>query len=57
MRFLSGKPLPRRTFLHSVGATVALPFLDAMMPALSARAIGSASVALTRSIRLARFSG
>ena len=33
MRFLSGKPLPRRTFLHSVGATVALPFLDAMVPA------------------------
>ncbi len=33
MRFLSGKPLPRRTFLHSMGATVALPFLDAMVPA------------------------
>ena len=28
--------LPRRTFLRGVGATVALPFLDAMMPALSA---------------------
>jgi len=28
--------LPRRTFLRGVGATVALPFLDAMLPALGA---------------------
>ena len=28
--------LPRRTFLRGVGAAVALPFLDAMVPALSA---------------------
>ena len=28
--------LPRRTFLRGMGATVALPFLDAMVPALSA---------------------
>ena len=27
--------LPRRTFLRGVGATVALPLLDAMVPALS----------------------
>ena len=33
--------LPRRTFLHSLGATVALPFLDAMVPALSARTTGA----------------
>ena len=33
MRFLMGSPLPRRTFLQSMGATVALPFLDAMVPA------------------------
>jgi hypothetical protein len=32
MTFLSGKPLPRRTFVRNMGATVALPFLDAMMP-------------------------
>ena len=31
-----GISLPRRTFLQGVGATVALPFLDAMVPALSA---------------------
>ena len=30
--------LPRRTFLRGMGATLALPFLDAMVPALSARA-------------------
>lgn len=28
--------LPRRTFLRGMGATIALPFLDAMVPALSA---------------------
>lgn len=32
MHFLDGKPLPRRTFVRSMGATVALPFLDAMVP-------------------------
>ena len=30
--------LPRRTFIRGMGATLALPFLDAMVPALSARA-------------------
>ncbi len=30
------KALPRRTFLRGMGVTVALPFLDAMVPALSA---------------------
>ena len=28
--------LPRRTFLRGVGATLALPLLDGMVPALSA---------------------
>ena len=32
----TGLSLPRRTFLRGVGATVALPLLDAMVPALSA---------------------
>jgi hypothetical protein len=32
MHFKNGKPLPRRTFLQGMGATVALPFLDAMVP-------------------------
>src|SRR5687767_10588594 len=35
---ITKRALPRRTFLRGVGATVALPFLDAMVPALSARA-------------------
>ena len=33
MRFITGKHMPRRTFLRGVGATMALPFLDAMVPA------------------------
>jgi hypothetical protein len=36
--FISKKALPRRTFLRAMGTTVALPFLDAMVPALSAQA-------------------
>lgn len=34
--------LPRRTFLRGVGATLALPLLDAMVPALSATANAAA---------------
>ena len=33
MRFITGKHIQRRTFLRGMGATVALPFLDAMVPA------------------------
>jgi hypothetical protein len=33
MNFITGKHMPRRTFLRGMGATVALPFLDAMTPA------------------------
>ena len=33
---ITNKALPRRTFLRGVGAVLALPVLDAMMPALSA---------------------
>ena len=36
--FITKKALPRRTFLRGLGATVALPFLDAMVPSLSAAA-------------------
>jgi len=41
MGFLSGKHIPRRTFLRGAGATVALPFLSAMVPAGRARAAAS----------------
>ena len=33
MDFVTGKHMERRTFLRGMGATVALPFLDAMVPA------------------------
>lgn len=33
MNFLTGKTIERRTFLRGVGASVSLPFLDAMVPA------------------------
>src|SRR6267378_1201532 len=33
--FLTKKHLPRRTFLRGIGATIALPLLDAMIPAFS----------------------
>ena len=34
--FITGKHIPRRTVLRGLGATVALPFLDAMVPARDA---------------------
>ncbi len=34
--FITKKALPRRTFLRGAGATLALPLLDAMIPALTA---------------------
>ena len=42
------KPLPRRTVLRGVGATVALPLLDAMVPAASWARIGADSSDPTR---------
>ena len=33
MRFITGKQIPRRTFIRGASASVALPFLDAMVPA------------------------
>jgi hypothetical protein len=35
--FIAKRALPRRTFLKGVGVSVALPMLDAMLPALSAK--------------------
>src|SRR6266542_2028952 len=32
MTFLTAKSLPRRTVLRGLGATMALPFLEAMLP-------------------------
>ena len=33
MHFISGKHMERRTFVRGMGASIALPFLDAMVPA------------------------
>ena len=38
MTIITGKSLQRRTFLRGIGTAVALPFLDAMSPALAAPA-------------------
>ena len=35
---ITKKALPRRTFLRGVGATLALPLLDAMVPSMTALA-------------------
>src|SRR5687768_16049923 len=43
--FIQKLSLPRRTFLGGLGATLALPLLDAMMPALSALAATDAKLA------------
>ena len=50
MHFLIGKPIPRRTFVRGMGATVALPFLDAMIPA--GRAFRGASGDATRLVAI-----
>ena len=42
---ITGRALPRRTFLRGVGTAVALPFLDAMTPAFAAPSAGVARVA------------
>src|SRR5205823_13424746 len=42
MNFLLSKPLPRRTVLRGLGATLALPILDAMLPAFATRARAAA---------------
>jgi hypothetical protein len=47
MMVITQKALPRRTLLRGLGATVALPLLDAMVPAL-ARAQGAAPKPPTR---------
>lgn len=37
--FITRKALPRRTFLRGIGAALALPMLDSMVPALSAKSV------------------
>ena len=42
--FITKKYMPRRTFLRGMGAVVALPLLDAMIPALSRGATAASPV-------------
>lgn len=44
MTFLTGKKIDRRMLLRGAGCAVALPFLDAMRPALAAAKSGKAAV-------------
>lgn len=48
MHFLSQRHIPRRTFLRGMGASVALPFLDAMVPAHRLWASTAAEIDKTR---------
>ena len=52
MEFVTGRHISRREVLRGLGATVALPFLDAMVPASGASALGSGSSATTDATRL-----
>ena len=49
MMFITKMSLPRRTFLRGMGATLALPLLEAMVPALTATAQTAASAACAAS--------
>ncbi|MYG35639.1 MAG: DUF1552 domain-containing protein, partial [Gemmatimonadetes bacterium] len=48
MHFITGTHIPRRTFLRGLGATAALPLLDAMIPAGRLRAHTRADEGPTR---------
>ena len=48
---INKKALPRRTFLRGMGVTVALPLLDAMVPALTDLNGGSGPVFYTFKVR------
>ena len=50
MQLITGKHIPRRTFIRGMGATVALPLLDAMIPAGSHWRRFSAEPSFTRLI-------
>jgi hypothetical protein len=52
MEFITGKHLPRRTFLQGMGASVALPFLDAMVPAGRGWSSAAAELDATRLVAI-----
>ncbi|MDA0329214.1 MAG: DUF1552 domain-containing protein [Gemmatimonadetes bacterium] len=52
MHFITGKHLERRTFIRGMGASLALPFLDAMVPAGRLSAAKAAEVDPTRLVAI-----
>ncbi len=44
MSYVTAKSLPRRTVLRGLGATIALPFLEAMLPAFASRGRAAAKL-------------
>src|SRR5262245_12514963 len=48
MSFITRTHLSRRTFLHGVGVTLAIPFLDSMVPALAREQSATAALPRTR---------
>jgi len=52
MHFITGKHMERRTFLQGMGASIALPFLDAMVPAGRLSASARAAVDVPRLVAI-----
>ena len=52
MEFITGKHLERRTFLKGMGASIALPFMDAMVPAGRLSAAARAEVDAPRLVAI-----
>jgi hypothetical protein len=52
MNLITGKHMERRTFLRGMGASIALPFLDAMVPAGRLTAAKRAEVEATRLVAI-----
>lgn len=52
MEFITGKQLERRTFLKGMGASVALPFMDAMVPAGRLSQVAAAQADVTRLVAI-----
>jgi len=52
MHFITGSHIERRTFLKGMGASIALPFLDSMIPAGRAGARARAALDKTRLIAI-----
>ena len=48
MNFITKKHIPRRTFLRGMGTTLALPFLESMLPAASSLAQAQTTLTPTR---------